>query len=244
MNPLLVDPRTGSRELFPLLCTNGCPVKMSSSELLAGDFCFEGNGPDDARYLIGVERKTIRDMLSSINTGRFSGHQLPLLTQMYDRYYLVIEGVYGCGNDGILEEPRGGKWMPLELKGRRFMHSMIERFLISVEESTGIRVHKTSNPQDTARHVIHLWHVWNDKSYNKHKAGHGRSDTHVEIRPWSVKRRIANDLPGIGQDKSAAVDKHFATIEEMMNATAKQWAEIPGIGKGIAERIVREIKGS
>lgn len=169
---------------------------------------------------------------------------MPLLTQMYDRYYLIVEGVYGSGDDGVLEEPRGGKWAPIELKGRRFTHAQIERFLISVEESTGIRVHKTSNMRDTAKHVIHLWHVWNDREYEKHRSGHGRSDTHVEIKPWSMKRRIANDLPGIGQDKSAAVDKHFTTVEEMINATVKQWTEIPGIGKGIAERVVREIKGN
>src|SRR6185312_3670611 len=116
-NPILIDPRVGSRELFGVLSSNGVKVQIARDELLSGDFCFEGRGPGEESWLIGVERKTVRDMLSSISTGRFSGHQLRLLCQMYQRYYLIVEGVYGCDDHGILQEPRGGgRWAPIQLK--------------------------------------------------------------------------------------------------------------------------------
>lgn len=247
---ILVDPRVGSKELYGILSGNSVDVCMSPTELIAGDFCFEGNGPNNTHYLIGVERKTVRDMLSSINTGRFSGHQLPLLTQMYDRYYLVVEGVYGCGKDGLLEEPRGnGQWWPIELKGRRFMHSMLERFLISVEESSGIRVHRTYNTQDTGKHIIHLWHVWNDKAYEKHRAGTGKVDTHVEVNPWSLKRRLARELPGVGDEWSKAADDHFESVQDMIMASETEWAGVQvtnkdkktKFGKARAKRLIEAI---
>lgn len=243
MNPILVDPRTGSKELFSVLSTNGVQIQMAREEMLAGDFCFEGQGPGGSNVLIGVERKTVRDMLASIRSGRFSGHQLVIMTQMYYRYYLIVEGIYGCGLDGLLEEPKfSGGWGPLEVGGQRFMHSMLDRFLISLEEGSGIRVHRTSNMRDTGRRVINMWHTWNDKEYEKHRACSARVVTHVEIKPWSLKRRFARDCPGIGDELSLACDKHFPTAHALINAEVEELTQIPGIGKGKAQKMYAAIR--
>jgi ERCC4-type nuclease len=56
-------------------------------------------------------------------------------------------------------------------------------------------------------------------------------------------RRFAAMLPGIGYHKSAVVEKHFGSIEEMATADAGTWMEIDGIGKKLAADIVRFCKG-
>jgi len=240
MSILLVDSRTGSKELLPLIQGQGVEVTIAD-ELVAGDFAFEGKGPDATNVLIGVERKTVRDMLNCIGTGRFGGVQLVRLHQMYQRYYLIVEGIYGCGMDGMLEEPGPNGWHPLAVGGRGFMHSMLERYLMSVEECSHIRIHKTSNRLDTARKVANLWHFWNDKAYEKHRATDVKQATHVEIKPWSLKRRIASELPGIGTDRSKTVAKHFRSTRQMIAADALDWSQIQGIGMKTARAITTKL---
>lgn len=215
-----------------------------------GDFCFEGNGPD-GRILIGVERKTIKDMMNSIRTERFSGHQLKGMFDMYQRWYVIVEGIHRCGGDGLLEEPRGGNWVPVKTGNIRYMYSQLDNFVNSIEEFTPIRFKFTHDAQLTAIQVVNLFKFWNDKDYDRHKAMDGAHHTpRVEIgKKWAFPRIFAHELPGIGDDSSRLVAKHFGGVDEMLAATVDEWAEveIPNgkktkrIGMPTAQRIVERI---
>jgi excinuclease UvrABC nuclease subunit len=59
--------------------------------------------------------------------------------------------------------------------------------------------------------------------------------------PPSLRRRVAAELPGIGQQKSADVSRHFKTTQLMLEADVKEWRKVKGIGKTLAEKIVATV---
>jgi ERCC4-type nuclease len=59
----------------------------------------------------------------------------------------------------------------------------------------------------------------------------------------SLVRRVATQLEGIGWEKSAAVAAKFSSVLDMIVATEAEWQTIPGIGKGLAARAVRQLLG-
>ena len=252
---ILIDPRRGSGELAPFFKNKGVPFQLVD-EMPASDFCFEGNGPD-GRFLIGVERKTVKDMLTSIRSGRFSGHQLIELQQMCKRVYVIIEGIYGPAPDGLLCEPHrsGGKteWYYVTLGTQRFMYSFLENAQTSISEVCRgwLWFRRSSNKEETAHMVVNLYNEWN-KPYDRERVTDASVDTHVEIlTKWSVTRRVAKELDGIGTSSSRAVEQHFGSVEEMVKATEAEWSEVElprgkgkrRLGKVGAEKIYRELRG-
>ena len=109
---ILVDPRAGSRELIPLLEAYGSPrripVQLAAEEMPAGDFLFEGNGPY-GRVRVGVERKTIPDLINSRDQGRLMGTgkspgQVHKMMEQFDYSWLLVEGIWrGNPETGLLE---------------------------------------------------------------------------------------------------------------------------------------------
>ena len=94
---ILLDDRTGSGELLPLFRPYDAPVELARLDF--GDACWLGNGATGPE-LVGVERKTIHDLVSSMRSKRLSGYQLPGLLRTYDWVYLLVEGVWRCGGRG------------------------------------------------------------------------------------------------------------------------------------------------
>lgn len=239
---ILVDPRVGSRELLSLIRSKGVKAELSKEQMDAGDFAFEGKGPDGT-CLVGIERKATRDMLQCIRTGRFAGHQLPLLLQMYKFQYLIVEGIFRPNpNDGILEEPRNGQWHPIVVGTSRFMYQELMGALFTYERMTALKVHYTANMLGTASHVVSLYRWWNGKDWSKHRAHTASHNVgYVEILgQWPFKRRLAKELYKVGAEKSKAVADDFASARDMANANEKRWMKVPGIGKTIAKKIVEE----
>lgn len=246
---ILIDPRHGSGELLPYFRQLKVPVELSNTEMPAGDFAFEGNS-EEGRILIGVERKTVKDMMNSIRLERFSGHQLKELMDLYKRWYVIVEGIHRCGADGILEEPYKGVWRPVQTGTIRYMYSRLDNFINSIEETTPVRFKFTHNPQLTAIQVVNLYNFW-DKDYSDHKAADGvHHAPRVEIgRKWTFPRIVAAELPGIGADSALAVARKFGTIFEMTTATVEEWAEVEvpngrktkRIGHKTAQRIMERI---
>ncbi len=54
-------------------------------------------------------------------------------------------------------------------------------------------------------------------------------------------RRVAKELPGIGWERSLAVEKHFVSVLAMMLAKSPEWEKVDGIGKTLAQKIVKAI---
>lgn len=231
---IILDDRTGSIELlqyFP-------PGSAKLGRLQFGDASFVGKGMDDIPVMVGVERKTLPDLVGSMESGRLSGHQLPGLLSSFNTVYLIVEGM-ARAHQGQVEIKQSGIWRSLGIS-----ELALDSFLNTLEIMAGIVVRQTTTPQRTAYLINHLHHWW-DKGWDKHRS-------HLEFyepRPTmsltkpSLVRRVAKELPGIGWTRSGPVAEFFGTVQNMVTADRFKWMQIDGIGKSIAEGVVRAIRG-
>jgi excinuclease ABC subunit C len=57
-----------------------------------------------------------------------------------------------------------------------------------------------------------------------------------------VKESILDDCPGVSANRKAVLLRAFGSIARLAKATSEQIAEVPGIGKGLAEEVARFLK--
>lgn len=242
--PILVDSRVGSKEIGPFLSTLGLPVE--EVKLDYGDFAFEGNGPNGP-VLIGVERKRLGDMLTSMRSGRLAGHQLQGLISTYSPAYLLVEGIFRRGQDGVLEAPQGwgrGGWGPFKLGSQAFLFSEMDNFLTSLENIAGLKIRYSSSKTATAQTLQSL-HAWWGKPWDRHKSLgviYTPPPATLEMMEPSLLRKIAVQLPGVGWEKSIAVERKWRTTLDMILAEVEDWESLPGFGKTLANRIVTALR--
>lgn len=248
---ILVDDREERKDRQSFVATiSELGVKAAASHLEFADFAFTGNGPS-GEVLIGIERKTVRNMLADIRTEHFSGHQLVGLKNTYSRIYLVLEGVWRRGmRSGVIESPQGGKWLPLRLgNSSPFSYKTLDMFLLSMEEA-GIRVEKTYDHWNTAVQVVEIY-TWWQKPYADHKAAqafYSDPDCFDTGRKHSLLRRWAKELgkvkggAGIGWEKSKYVEARFPSAYALATAELKDLYIPRVIGKTLARRIYDEIR--
>lgn len=243
---LLVDNRTGSVELAPHMT-----LPFMLEELPFGDVCFSGHGAGQVEVVI--ERKRIRDIMTG--KGRFAEVQLPGMSELFNFGWIIIEGIYRPGRDGLLEIPggmTGGKmaWVPLSVGNRRFMYSELDKWITTMETvvpiETGfqLRVRKTSTVQETVAVIENLYQWW-QKDWGEHKAHQQfKSGDHVSVFKPSLVRRVAKELPHIGWEKSKLVEQKFQSVGQMVNADVGVWRKIDGIGAKIATDVHDAIWGT
>lgn len=237
---ITIDGRIGSKELTPFLPKGTWKL----GRLNFADACWIGTVKDEP-VTVGMERKSVRDLLNSMSTGRLSGHQLVGLKNSYDVVYLVVEGVWRLGADGQMEVPSGrGKWRALELGRRKYMAREYHGYLNTLGVLGGLIVRETRSLRHTAKLVLDLYNWWSKKGHTSHLAIHKNrfagDEEAVLVRPGLV-RRVAAEITGIGWGKSLEVAKRFQSVKEMVEAGEKEWREIPGIGKTLAKTAVEEL---
>lgn len=240
---LLVDPREGSGDLLEPLQSLHLPA--TSERLEFADVAWEGNG-SRGKSMIGLERKKLKDALSSMRTGRFAGHQLPGLVEAYDWVYLAVEGVWREEPEtGILQEFVRGGWRDVTVGQSRFRADELENWLTSMETKYGLRVRRADNFTQMAFMIARLYRWW-QKPWEAHKSGkviYQPPPSTVLTARIPLVRKMANCLDGVGWEKSAAVAQRFRTPVDMIASDERDWELIPGIGKVLARRIVRALCG-
>jgi len=244
---IYVDDRKGSAELAPLI-PKSTPRQIT--RLPYADFHFIGFGPNDTISTIGIERKTVMDLLSSMTTGRLSGHQLIGLLAEYDVVYLLVEGLWRPRQrDGILERWVGkGKWQPATLGQRRFMAKEVGNFLNTLAVACGVYIWRTDGPDHSARWLSDTYHWW-QKPWDKHRshmAAHTPSPPHAYLSKPTLAVRLAKEFKDVGWDKAEAIAKHFGSARAMLVAmlardAKKKLKDVPGVGKVIAENVVKHL---
>jgi ERCC4-type nuclease len=235
---VFVDDREGSAELEELL-PDSLLVHLDYADAM-----FEGNGPDGP-VSIGIERKKIEDLIGSMETGRLSGHQIPGLLNDYYRSYLIVEGRWKAnltsGQLMVMKSKPGSKpfWMPIQHGTRTYQASGIWNYLTTIEVMTGIMIRLTSDLRDTAHVIMQLADWWGRpwKSHHSHLSLHKPPPPTADLRPPTLLRKIASELPGIGWQKSLHVESHFGSVNAMIAASVKEWTEVQGIGKTLANAI-------
>jgi ERCC4-type nuclease len=241
--------------MLSLLQSHRFHPPCSVSTLPAGDFFFTGHGPitDDnttGTVSIGLERKTISDFFNSSNSGRLVAEQLPKLIDLYNYRYLIIEGQAKVDwSSGELMELWNGSWVPIARKIKNRTVSYTGEQLLgamnTIATFTPVTLIRTFGLHDTLDVVATLWHWWS-KPYDKHstlKKFHSPSQTTVLLEKASFVRRVAKELPGVSWEKSGHIESRFKSVDSMCRAEVEDWADIPGIGEVLSNRIYKQLKG-
>ncbi len=234
---ILVDDRTGSKELYPYL-----PKPKILCQLEFADFAYSGNGPN-GQVSIGVERKAIKDFLSSMTSGRLSGHQLIGLKKQYDYIYIILEGIWKPDpKDGRLLTLSGKKWSPISQGSRRYMAREVWNFAQSLSVMANVMIVHTGSMRGTAQWLGANF-AWWQKKWKAHKSHLQFHDPPVcasLVKPNLV-TKIASQLDGVGWDKARKIGKRFSNLREMMDAGREDWTAIEGIGKKTTEKIMCQL---
>lgn len=247
---LFVDPNVGhsptktraqrAQEIIDTLRLLGAPAKLQA--LAYGDIAFKGNNRSGEAVDVGIELKTVGGFLTDMTTGRFVGHQVPGMQEAYQYRYLILEGVVRpSARDGLLEVHRGGRWCPAS---PRIMYTALVKFLDDISVRGGFRVWRSWGSLETKHQIAGIYGEW-QKPWHKRKGleHFDESRDTVMLDQPSLVRLWARDCPGIGWTRSAAVDKAFGDPLELAEASPRQWAQIPGIGKVTARKVWRAIRG-
>jgi ERCC4-type nuclease len=248
---LLVDPRIGSKDLLVPLQRFGVKAELAVPRLDYGDFAFVGRGISGAPILLSVELKETVDLITSLRSGRYEGHQLRGLLSTYDHTWLLTEGIWrGDPESGALQvfsqgwrlpRTRGKKPMELTIQMRE-----IESRLLTLGVRAGISLHHCSTRADTIRWLSVLYHWFTDKDMDEHRShlsfAHPFMDRALLEEP-SMCREMLAKLPGIGWERSRAAEEHFkGSVRGFVNASVEEWTQIPGIGKKTATKIDQSLQ--
>jgi len=211
----------------------GIPIRREKLEF--GDCAFIGRGPSETVLSIGIEYKSVSDLLQSWQDGRLLGHQMPGMLNSYSVVYLLIEGSIAADvDDRIRIWGRG--WTTVK---SQTTYSNLIGWLESLRHLYGVHVLMSANLLTSCVQVASTYRWW-QKEYSTHgtpvtiHTPHLRRDLIVPTRLM----KVAATFPGVGSEKLLDIEEKFGSIREMVNADAATWRQIDGIGKKTAEAIV------
>ncbi len=241
-----IDNRAGSNDLAKYLSPYGLEVELC--RLPSADIAWYGKGQRDGEpcdVRVGYELKTISDLVASMRDNRLSGQQLPAMLEDYDHVGLIVQGVWRCGEDGLIQvmSYRGG-WMTLNLGRRGILYKELAHYLSTLTHRLNVTVDRTSDYMQTAAYVACEYSWWNDKDWQEHDSFNAIYAP-VESRIGNKRLKVAGNveciaaqLPGIGR-KAWEFRKWFKTPVEIANANVKDLMRVDGVGKTGAEKIYR-----
>ncbi len=236
---VLVDSRDGSKELVGPLKRAGLDVQ--STRLEFGDVAFVGRGIKGAPLDIGIEHKQVGELITSLRDYRFSDYQLPGMTQMFDRSWLLVQGMWRSDDQGriVTYHGRYRGWQPLHGK---MTAVEFEKHMLTLENASGVAVRFTNSQQDSIRFILSLYRWFTDKDLDAHTS-HIGVHTPRTLVPLSDFRAAVYRFPGIGLKGSLAVEQHFqGCLQDAVNANVDEWAAITTIDKkGKARRLGTKI---
>jgi ERCC4-type nuclease len=180
---------------------------------------------------VGVQRKVFpSDFMSSRSDGRL----VLQFAQMksLDVAILLLEGKQNWTLDGELYGAYGA-----EGRSYTWTRDQHRNFLASVQ-LRGVQVQSSDSIQDTVRYLRSL-RLWTDKgdhlSLDRRPAAKG--DLWGTVRNEDYVKFLYQSLPRVGPKSAAMIWKHLGMIFQL-KVTAEELATVPGIGKGIANKIV------
>jgi ERCC4-type nuclease len=241
---IYVDPRAGSKELLAPLVRMGVPAE--DAVLLFGDLAFVSRD----KHPIGIEFKSVGECISALRSGRLVGHQLPGMLGpqgIYDAAWLLVEGDWSIGTDGLMCERRRGGCVSI---AGHMPASEWHKRLLTLDIKHGLHVWTTRTRAETLRWIVDTYRWYTDARLDDHDSG-----TTLYQRPMGIGftaisefRRSVATFPGVGTKWSSAVEKAFnGSLRAACNASASEWAALSQndrcFGMKSAERVVEYLRG-
>jgi ERCC4-type nuclease len=221
-----------------------------------GDFAFEGYGRDGA-ITIGVERKTLSDLINCMTDARYVDHQLPGMLRTYGESYLLIEAMIKAGDGGTLQHwaydyrKKAPGWVDFGYTNRNghtkkpYTYNQLDGFLWTLRRVAGVQVMRSRSMEESAILVRNLWNHA-QKPIDQHSSLHKFASNNTIVDTFrqepDLLQRVAALLPGVGWKKSLALSREFDTVSEMLLASQSRLTQVEGIGKALAERIYKSVR--
>ena len=215
---IVVDERERSSNIPELLKNAGAIIDFT--QLKVGDYVVSSE--------TAVERKTVRDLISSIYDGRLF-LQCSDLVKYYRKPLLVVQG-----NIAELGETSEDMEDTDDIKLHTERILLAYDALITVAMEFRIPIIHTPSAEQTAQLLVTLV----NRSLQEAKATGPllrkiKKENPIQIQQLSV---LAS-LPGVGEKLAARMLKKFHTPIRALNASAAELATIPGFGLARAERV-------
>jgi DNA excision repair protein ERCC-4 len=223
---IVVDERERSSNIPELLKNAGAVIDFT--QLKVGDYVVSS--------VTAVERKTVRDLISSIYDGRLFV-QCSDLVRYYQKPLLVVQGNIAelAQTPEDMEDPDDIN----KLHAERM--SLAYDALITVATEFRIPTIHTPSAEQTAQLLVTLV----NRSLQEAKATGPllrkiKKENPIHIQQLSV---LAS-LPGVGEKLAMRMLKKFHTPIRALNASAAELATIPGFGLTRAERVRKVLNTS
>jgi len=164
---------------------------------------------------IGVERKNVDDFLESLIDGKLF-KQMARLRDSYSRPVLILEG------ENLLTR-------------RNINHNAIFGSLASITVDFGIPVLTTKDASETAD-LLKVIAMREQREDKKAVAVRGEK-TQMSVR--ERQQFIIEGLPNVSAVIAKRLLSHFGSVRDIANATEEELLEVKGVGKNIANDIIR-----
>ena len=232
---LFIDPRKGSDNLYVSLKKAGLPVELADPQLPFGDVYFVGRGASGSGINIGIEHKTVNDLVNSLLTARLQGHQLIGMrageTPYYDHCWLIIEGKPLKDRQGNLVYKGRDKHYKLGMT----INELYKRLTV-LHLCGGLNWVWFASRKETVEWLTAFYQTWTDKNLDQHKSHLGLYEA-PSLIPVSQQERTLRTLPGVGNKVAKAAVKRFGSIQRAMSASRTEWSELETIDENGKPRI-------
>jgi DNA excision repair protein ERCC-4 len=163
-----------------------------------------------------IERKTLKDLVASIKSGR-------LFTQMFQlahsgkKCVLLLEGT------------------TVDLTGRGMRREAIQGALIHITMRLEIPILRAKDAEESAKIIRYVAQQFDQIKTKKAMV--------KRYRPSRLKNKqkkqlyVLQGLPGVGPERANALLEKFGSVENIVKATEKELQTVPGIGKYTARQI-------
>ncbi len=201
---IIVDHRENSNIIKELIKEN---ITIEKKQLDIADFIIQTKNLDNKIQNVGIERKTIQDLLNSIIDKRLIS-QLMLLKENFDVPLLIIEG-----DENIY-------------KIRDFHPNSIRGIISTIAIDFQIPIIHTKNQRDTAKYLALI-----AKRLEKPRRPLSLVPKKRLLTLKEQQLYLIESLPGIGPTISKSLLKKFKSIRNIVNAREKELQKVDKIGK-------------
>ena len=214
---IVVDERERNSNIPQLLKNAGAVIDFT--QLKVGDYVVSSE--------TAVERKTVRDLISSIYDGRLF-IQCSDLVKHYQKPLLVVQGNIA----ELAETPEDMEDMDIKQHTERM--PLAYDALITVATEFRIPIIHTPSAEQTAQLLVTLV----SRSLREGKATGPLLRKIKKENPIYIQQlSVLASLPGVGEKLAARMLQKFHTPIRAINASAAELATIPGFGLARAERV-------
>jgi len=218
---IVVDERERNSGIPDLMRSAGALVDFA--QLPVGDYIV---APE-----IAIERKTVRDLISSIYDGRLY-LQCSALVKHYQKPMIVIQGnIAELAEIPVDVEEKAAKRLKERLP-------LAYEALASIAMDFRIPIIHTPSAEQTAQLLVTLV----NKSLREGKATGPLLRKIKKENPMYIQQlSILSSIPGVGEKLAARMLEKFHTPNKALNASAAELAAVPGFGLARAQRVRRTL---